>query len=101
MLQTFDFDGYKEGYSVDHIDRNITNNRLENLRWASLKTQVMNRESSVYKRKRVLCLNDGKKFNSCQEAEKYYNLGKNRVSHVARGAGKSIHGLRFEYIDKK
>ena len=29
--------------SVDHIDRNIKNNNLSNLRWASLSTQQLNR----------------------------------------------------------
>lgn len=98
VMQTFDFDGYKDGYSVDHIDRDITNNCLENLRWASFETQVKNSERTIYKQKKVICLNDGRKFNSCGEAEKYYNLCKNSVSRVARGADKSTHGLRFAYI---
>jgi hypothetical protein len=30
--------------TVDHIDRNSTNNNVTNLRWASRQTQVMNRD---------------------------------------------------------
>lgn len=98
VMQTFDFDGYKEGYSVDHVDRNPKNNHLKNLRWANLKTQNENKENVAYKYKKVMCINDKKQFNSCQEAEEYYGLTKNTVSIVARGVRKSIHGLSFVYV---
>lgn len=97
VMQVFDFNGYKRGFTVDHKDRNEANNSLENLRWASRKTQSYNRENREYKYKEVVCLNDWKSFNSCQEAEDYYGLTRNTVSRVARGERKSIHGLKFCY----
>lgn len=75
-MQTFDFNGYKRGFTVDHKDRNEANNSLENLKWPSRKTQSYNRENREYKYKEVVCLNDWKSFNSYQEAEDYYGLTK-------------------------
>lgn len=95
VMQTFCFDNYIAGYTVDHIDRNPENNDIDNLRWADLNTQVNNKENKKYKYKEVVCLNDLNIFKSCQNAEEYYNLKKNTVSRVARGERKSIHGLRF------
>ena len=33
--------------TVDHIDRNSTNNHVSNLRWASYQTQTMNRDVAI------------------------------------------------------
>lgn len=99
VMQTFDFSGYKNGFTVDHKDRNTENNFFDNLRWASKETQSYNRENKSYKFKKVICLNDLKIFDSCQDAEEYYKLTKNTVSRVARGERKSIHGFRFVYGD--
>lgn len=100
--QVFNYDGYKLGYSVDHIIRyKKYDNSIYNLRWADKHTQVYNRENIDYKFKRVICINDNKAFNSCQEAERYYNLVKNTVSRVARGERKSIHGYKFCFEKEK
>lgn len=101
VMQTFNISGYKDGYTVDHIDRNPENNDICNLRWASKETQVNNRENKEYKYKPVLCIDDLIEFHSCQEAERYYGLVHNTVSRVARGERKSIHGLRFCYLNNK
>lgn len=98
VMQTFNPNGYKKWYSVDHINRyRKYDNSIYNLRWADRHTQVYNRENVKYKLKEVQCINDGKIFKSCQEAERYYGLVKNTVSRVARGERKSIHGFIFQY----
>lgn len=98
VQQTFCKENYKEGYTVDHIKRTRKyDNSTFNLRWADKHTQAYNRENVDYKYKKVKCENDGKVFNSCQEAERYYDLVKNTVSRVARGERNSIHGLIFTY----
>lgn len=99
VQQTFCKEDYKDGYTIDHIKRvKKYDNSIFNLRWADTHTQVYNRENVDYKYKKVKCENDGKIFNSCQEAERYYDLVKNTVSRVARGDRNSIHGLIFTYI---
>ena len=98
MMQTFFPEDIKNYYSVDHIDRNPSNNNLENLRWANRSLQYSNRENKLYKYKKILCHQNNKIYNSCQEAEIDLELVKNTVSRVARGDRKSIHGYTFEYI---
>ena len=100
VMQTFQPDGIKDYYSVDHIDRNNRlNNNLENLRWANRDSQCLNRENKSYKCKRILCYQNKKIYNSCQEAENDLGLVKNTVSRVARKDRKSIHGYTFEYVE--
>ena len=97
VMQTLKKAEYRNGFTVDHMNRDTKDNRVENLRWVSLKIQCENRENKSYKYKQVLCLNDGEIYKSCQEAEKNYGLVKNTVSRVARGERKSIHGFEFVY----
>jgi hypothetical protein len=101
MMQTFYPEGIRNGYSVDHIDRNPKNNRLDNLRWATISLQTSNRENKLYKYKKVICVENGVVYSSCQEAEESLGLAKNTVSAVARGVLKSIHGYHFHYVGCK
>lgn len=99
VLQTFSPSEVSDGMSPDHINRfNRTDNSLSNLRWATRKTQYKNRENSIYKCKKVKCLNNGKIYNSCQEAENELGLVHNNVARVARGERNSIHGYRFIFL---
>ena len=99
VLQTFNPEGIKNGYSPDHINRfDRLNNSLSNLRWADRKTQYYNRDNIRYKTKKVKCINNNTIYNSCKEAEIDLNLTKNTVSRVARGERKSIKGYKFVYI---
>ena len=99
LMQTFFPDGLKNGETVDHINRIRTDNRIENLRFATRKMQCDNRENKKHKYKKVRCLNNGVVYKSCQEAEDSLNIVRNNVSRVARGERSSIHGYKFEYLD--
>lgn len=98
MMQTFYPEGIRNGYSVDHIDRNPHNNHLDNLRWATTNLQTSNRENKMYKYKKVICVENGVVYSSCQEAEDSLGLVRNTVSRVARGERKSTHGYHFHYV---
>lgn len=48
--------------------------------------------------KKVMCLNDGKIFNSAVEASKYYNISPVSISSVIKGRFKTTkNGLRFVF----
>ena len=98
IAQTFYYGLLKNGFSVDHIDRNRLNNKISNLRIVDRKTQCENRENILYKEKKVLCTNNGIIYSSCKDAENKLNLMKNTVSRVARGDRKNIHGYEFVFI---
>ena len=66
IAQTFYYGLLKNGFSVDHIDRNRLNNKISNLRIVDRKTQYTNRENVIYKEKQVLCINNGVIYHSCK-----------------------------------
>lgn len=49
------------------------------------------------RRKKVLCINDGKIFNSITEASKFYKLAKTTITNSVNGV-KNKNGLKFEFI---
>lgn len=49
--------------------------------------------------KECICLNDGKTYPSCKEAEKEYNLTKDSVGRICRGDRLSCHNFRFDFIN--
>ena len=67
--------------TVDHIDRNPSNNSLDNLRWASFKEQADNRgivENSINKYGVRQCEN--KKLYDFQHAKEYYVNNKEKIT---------------------
>lgn len=88
--------------TVDHIDRNKTNNALDNLRWASIKIQNQNKEhhkldpdikranainrGKIYrksKREKGLCyLKRNGKWNWYDKAERHWTRGNSYISPV-------------------
>ena len=68
-----------------------------------MKTQITNLQmSNNKKKKKVMCLNDNRIFNSITDAEKFYGLkvGKS-VGRICNGERKSVKGLKFIFIKEK
>jgi len=96
-LQTFCGQEMADGLSVDHIDKNRLDNSLWNLRWATRKQQVENRENSEYKQKKVVCNETMSVFDSCRIAEDSMCLVRNTVARVARGERTHTGGFTFSW----
>lgn len=93
--------------TVDHIDRNRSNNCLDNLRWASPKEQNKNRiiPSTTYSKSKGKIeqydLNGKyiKTWNSNKEASDILNLDSRRISDVCSGKRNSIGGFIWKYAE--
>ena len=98
VIQTFKPLQNNTFLSVDHINRDRLDNRLDNLRYADYKTQFNNRENIAYKEKKVLCIENNTIYNSSKKAEEELNITKNTVARVARGERKSTCGYTFLFV---
>ena len=86
--------------TVDHIDRNRENNSVENLRWASYKTQNENRESSKTREtKRIHDRTTGCVYKNCVEAAKAIEGNRQNIWDCCNGILKSYKGHVFNYVD--
>lgn len=111
---------YFEGAEADHIDGNKRNNRADNLRWVTHKENVYNpntyfktieraserlKTNKTYllghkaRKKPVVCINTGERFESAVAAAQKYELRKATVGEICRGERKQTKtGLRFAYV---
>jgi hypothetical protein len=95
--------------TVDHIDNNPSNNRLENLRWASRSEQVKhsyatneNRGSNAQKRSkpvegRVLGAEEWVPYASSMEAARSLGLNQGHISACCSGKVKRVGGYEFRW----
>lgn len=96
----------KEFLTVDHINRNRQDNRIENLRWATFKIQLENKDFSDLKKTLGigvwLCDKDTherlKHFDSIKDCAKYLgNVNKNvRIGKVLKHQAKSAYGYFYQ-----
>lgn len=90
---------------VNHIDENKLNNSVENLEWVT-HTENMNhgtiqKRLAESKKKKIICVTDGNKFNSVNEASEFYNIPRRSISNVLSGTRKRVYGLIFKYDNKE
>lgn len=85
--------------TVDHINRDKLDNRVENLRWATYKEQRKNQTSGDTK---IIAINihsgDKIKFNSQHECSRVLGLRQPNINRCLKGLRKTLGGYRFEYV---
>lgn len=92
---------------VNHIDENKTNNTIENLEWASHKTNVnhatciQRRASTTTSRygRPVLCVETGQVYASSTVIQKELGYGKGNIWLACNGGLKTAYGYHWVYID--
>lgn len=84
--------------TVDHVNRDTSNNTLVNLRWATYDEQVTNRNNkNIQNRKAINIEYNGNviRFNSQTECAKYFNITKNRVNELFKGTRSEYKGIKL------
>lgn len=96
-----------EKVTVDHIDRNRTNNNVNNLRWATRNEQRANQtlDRKQLKCKKVLQYDyDGKllkTWNSVMEASLNTSFDESSIRYCCRGDRLTSNGYVWKYVDDK
>lgn len=91
-----------EGYQIDHKDRCVTNNHVDNLR---IVTAAENAANKVLKSQRAVAqIKDGnilRIFDSATEAAKYVGVDNSCIINCCRGCAKKSVGYEWKYADDK
>ena len=88
--------------TVDHIDRNASNNNVDNLRWATRSAQRLNSGNGLKSTAQAVCVTtpDGSEtiYRSITEAGKAIGIDSAQVSHALRSKGKGkVSGCTVKY----
>jgi hypothetical protein len=102
---------YKNVISKDelielYVNQNKTTTQIaENLNitygtvWARLKEYGIPRKSPGRQPVKIICINDGKIYNSINDAAKYYNVYRENISKVLKGKYKHTNKLTFKLLN--
>lgn len=87
---------------VDHINRIRTDDRVENLRWATRSEQIHNRKEYQYPKnhkgsKPVMCVETGIVYPSTCEVKRQLGFNQGYISACCRGEYKTAYGYHWQY----
>ena len=89
--------------TINHINENTYDNRVENLEWATQKEQndygTGTERRAKAKHKRVKCIETGQTYDSMTQASEETGLPLYGISKVCRGQAKSYKGTHWEFVD--
>ena len=87
--------------TVDHINRDRGDNRVENLRWATFREQNLNTKNVRVTCRAVLQLDTSgnviQRWDGIREAEDSLGISHGKISLVCRGSRKTTGGYRWKY----
>lgn len=79
---------------VDHINRDKTDNRVENLRWV---TSRENKNNGISKK--VICVETGIVYDSAMEAERQTGANNSHIIKCCQGKYKTTKGYHWQYAE--
>lgn len=84
--------------TVDHINWDRADNRVENLRWATRKEQGNNRSGKDIRSKPVLCVETGIIYPSARECGRQTGFTQANISGCCNGKQKTANGYHWRYV---
>lgn len=89
------------GYdTVDHINYDKTDNRVENLRWMSRSNNAKD-GSKMRATQKVYCVELDQTFNSINEAERETGIWRSNITACCQGKYKHAGGYHWKYVENK
>ena len=87
---------------INHKDENKQNNCVDNLEWCdhkyNCKYGTRNDRSAQKNRKKIVCVETGRIFESSTQAASELNVNVTAISNCLRGRSKSCSGYRWQYV---